>query len=647
MSENLNEDLQKFEEIQAMLDGEEKGMHDDEKGAHEDEKGAPSVFMTDIRFKEMQDAGELISEEAFAELSEDDQLLMEKVLVMDEKVMDEKGETPMGWMFRFKSEDDEEETDADEEEDAEEEAAEEEADEDETDEADDEAEEADEEEADEEEADEDDEDDDDVSEKAAVIMSMMRKPKNDKPSIFLTDSRFKEMMEDGELVSDEDYDGLDEDAKGAFEAVDVYEEGTGKGYGRRYRRRSPLELNAMRKAEDENAVEDVFETAEEAMERAEALGCEGMHRAGKMFMPCASHDEWMELSKKEMAAKKEREATQAEAARAARQAQAAQAAQQQAQGAAPAGMPAEGMKSDDFLCGFSRKSVNQPCEFCQGGCMPTEDLPGLGDIESQVKSLHEGSEVVGSGYSTADDIFVVDVKRADGSCIQVFLSGEGEEMGWLRIDEDELDAKSGELQDIVSQADAEDAAVKALEDLDIKGDVMGVLVDVFANQDVYVVEVDTDEKSYDVFVSPEGKVLGFDEYEVENPFDYDMDEEDELKALEAELEIKRMYSREQREAMAESGDALPDGSFPIADAADLDNAIQAYGRAKDKAAAKEHIMKRAKELGKEDMIPADWNEEEPEAPEAEADAPAEKEEDVELINALAEFQNMLDGEDLA
>ena len=631
MSENLNEDLQKFEEIQAMLDGEEKGMHDDEKGAHEDEKGAPSVFMTDIRFKEMQDAGELISEEAFAELSEEDQLLMEKVLVMDEK-----GETPMGWMFRFKSEDDEEEA-------AEEEAAEEEADEEEADEADDEAEEDDDaEEADEE---EDDEDDDDVSEKAAVIMSMMRKPKNDKPSIFLTDSRFKEMMEDGELVSDEDFDGLDEDAKGAFEAVDVYEEGTGKGYGRRYRRRSPLELNAMRKAEHENAVEDVFETAEEAMERAEALGCEGMHRAGKMFMPCASHDEWMDLSKKEMAAKKEREAAQAEAAREARQA--AQAAQQQAQGAAPAGMPAEGMKSEDFLCGFSRKSVNQPCEFCQGGCMPTENLPGLGDIESQVKSLHEGSEVVGSGYSTADDIFVVDVKRADGSCIQVFLSGEGEEMGWLRIDEDEMDAKSGEMQDIVSQADAEDAAVKALEDLDIKGDVMGVLVDVFANQDVYVVEVDTDEKSYDVFVSPEGKVLGFDEYEVENPFDYDMDEEDELKALEAELEIKRMYSREQREAMAESGDALPDGSFPIADAADLDNAIQAYGRAKDKAAAKEHIMKRAKELGKEDMIPADWNEEEPEAPEAEADAPAEKEEDVELINALAEFQNMLDGEDLA
>ena len=225
MSENLNEDLQKFEEIQAMLDSEEKGMHEDEKGVHEDEKGSPSVFMTDIRFKEMQDAGELISEEAFAELSEEDQLLMEKVLVMDEK-----GETPMGWMFRFKSEDDEDEADADEEEAAEDEADEADAaetDED-TDEADEDADEADEDVEESGEAGEDDEDDE-VNEKAAVIMSMMRKPKNDKPSIFLTDSRFKEMMDDGELVSDEDYDGLDEDAKDAFEAVDVYEEGTGKG----------------------------------------------------------------------------------------------------------------------------------------------------------------------------------------------------------------------------------------------------------------------------------------------------------------------------------------------------------------------------------------------------------------------------------
>jgi hypothetical protein len=32
-------------------------------------------------------------------------------------------------------------------------------------------------------------------------------------------------------------------------------------------------------------------------------------------------------------------------------------------------------------------------------------------------------------------MFVVDVKREDGSCIEVFLSGDGDELGWLRVDE--------------------------------------------------------------------------------------------------------------------------------------------------------------------------------------------------------------------
>ena len=58
--------------------------------------------------------------------------------------------------------------------------------------------------------------------------------------------------------------------------------------------------------------------------------------------------------------------------------------------------------------------------------------------------------------------------------------------------------------------------------------------------------------------------------------------------------------------LAKGGMALPDGSYPIVDAGDLQNAIQAYGRAKDKEAAKRHIMKRARALGKEDMIPENW-----------------------------------------
>lgn len=67
------------------------------------------------------------------------------------------------------------------------------------------------------------------------------------------------------------------------------------------------------------------------------------------------------------------------------------------------------------------------------------------------------------------------------------------------------------------------------------------------------------------------------------------------------------YSREQREKMAKNGEALPDGSFPIADCADLKNAIQAFGRAKDQAAAKRHIKKRARALDCDIELPEDWS----------------------------------------
>lgn len=70
--------------------------------------------------------------------------------------------------------------------------------------------------------------------------------------------------------------------------------------------------------------------------------------------------------------------------------------------------------------------------------------------------------------------------------------------------------------------------------------------------------------------------------------------------------IKRAFTDEKRKALADSGAALPDGSFPIEDKADLENAIRAFGRAKDKAAAKAHITTRAKALGSSDLIPESW-----------------------------------------
>ena len=77
------------------------------------------------------------------------------------------------------------------------------------------------------------------------------------------------------------------------------------------------------------------------------------------------------------------------------------------------------------------------------------------------------------------------------------------------------------------------------------------------------------------------------------------------KSTDAEV-AKKDYSDDERDAMADKGQALPDGSFPIKTVKDLKNAIQAFGRAKDPAKAKAHIKARAEALGKEDLIPENW-----------------------------------------
>lgn len=79
-----------------------------------------------------------------------------------------------------------------------------------------------------------------------------------------------------------------------------------------------------------------------------------------------------------------------------------------------------------------------------------------------------------------------------------------------------------------------------------------------------------------------------------------LDEEDE------DLE-KRDYSASARRRMAQSGEAMKDGSFPIANETDLRNAIQSVGRASDYNAARRHIIRRARALGLTELLPEDWN----------------------------------------
>ena len=70
----------------------------------------------------------------------------------------------------------------------------------------------------------------------------------------------------------------------------------------------------------------------------------------------------------------------------------------------------------------------------------------------------------------------------------------------------------------------------------------------------------------------------------------------------------RDYNEETRAKYAKEGIAMPDGSYPIENEADLRNAIQAYGRAKDKEAAKKHIISRARALKATDSLPGKWQE---------------------------------------
>ena len=72
-----------------------------------------------------------------------------------------------------------------------------------------------------------------------------------------------------------------------------------------------------------------------------------------------------------------------------------------------------------------------------------------------------------------------------------------------------------------------------------------------------------------------------------------------------ELE-KKDYSPKQRRALAARGQAMPDGSFPIANVNDLRNAIQSIGRAANYEKAKAHITRRARALGRTDLLPSDW-----------------------------------------
>lgn len=265
-----------------------------------------------------------------------------------------------------------------------------------------------------------------------------------------------------------------------------------------------------------------------------------------------------------------------------------------------------GMKSDSldmtdvYLCGDTRevKSLQaHDCGNCTGACYSTSGEIDLLDVEAMAEDTLNAKALY-SAYSESKNMFAVRMQRKDGQHIDAFYTGDGELDGWFRVPEEDLAIE----EHIIGLETAIKSAITVIDG--IPGE---HTISEFEGLEAYAIEVDgIDGKSYDVYVDPlSGEVLGYDEYEYVNTKGDD-DETEDADVADDDVEEKRDYSADTRTDLADEGLALPDGSFPIKDEADLKNAIQAYGRAKDKEAAKAHIMKRAKDLGLDDLVPEDW-----------------------------------------
>lgn len=165
------------------------------------------------------------------------------------------------------------------------------------------------------------------------------------------------------------------------------------------------------------------------------------------------------------------------------------------------------------------------------------------------------------------------------------------------------------------------AALIGTKNKDWKEVALGVLTKAAVN-DIERSSEDTFEKGEDDELEKAEDIILGDEFEkgdsADDGVDYTADaddEEDMDEVTKAELLLlgddygvfeKAEFSEKQRKSLAKKKEAMPDGSFPIRNTSDLKNAIQAVGRAKDPAEAKAWIKKRAKALGKEDLLPDTW-----------------------------------------
>lgn len=213
--------------------------------------------------------------------------------------------------------------------------------------------------------------------------------------------------------------------------------------------------------------------------------------------------------------------------------------------------------------------------------LPEDDMPE----EEMYENLAEAIDDLIEDEELRDDLIVIadeidsameqDDRDYFETASKAFLDKIEENLG--ADDEEDLRELAEIIADMIEQMEGEEDSD---EDMDEEDDIE---IEEDIEEDVEDIEDDEEVPSEDTMDIPEDE-------------------------MEEDVEEKRAFSTEQRESMAEEGEAMPDGSFPIANASDLRNAIQAHGRAKDIEKAKAHIKKRARALGLEDLIPAEWDE---------------------------------------
>lgn len=234
----------------------------------------------------------------------------------------------------------------------------------------------------------------------------------------------------------------------------------------------------------------------------------------------------------------------------------------------------------------------------------------FGDWVGNIREMHRPDSAVGK----AIDIQFDDDKKQVMIGAYISKSPDGEN-AWTKIKENILTGFSigGKVFKTVEEtvkSDSGDVAAKRISDYELSET---SLVDNPANPDAKFIMVKSANGHLDQVEEMVDKPKISEPYWLKS-FNFSIDQNNQLlnKAdNEGDME-KKDYSTKERKQMADSGEALPDGSFPIKNKTDLKNAIQSIGRAKDEAKAKTHIKARAKDLGATDMIPDTWKASKPE-----------------------------------